>query len=173
MAKTVGQLPSFYCSVTLSTPDFLSLPIKFRLVRPLKWLLRRPRKPQFQPQPFSSTNFYRICSLDGKFGFWYFCRFFCHLKLLFGSFCPFLALFLGGYQIFDIFLHSRSAQRIFSDMICKHKPGYFVSKLFWPTVRKNVLVIEKKLKAENLQKFWSLNFENRILFYWMLLHWNF
>ena len=130
MAKTVGQLPSFYCSVTLSTPDFLSLPIKFRLVRPSKWPLRRPRKPQFQPQPFSSTNFYRICSLDGKFGFWYFCRFFCHLKLLFGSFCPFLALFLGGYQIFDIFLHSRSAQRIFSDMICKHKPGYFVSKLF-------------------------------------------
>ena len=36
--------------------------------------------------------------------------------------------------------------------------GILLPKLFWPTVRKNVLVIEKKLlkfKAENLQKIWD------------------
>ena len=40
------------------------------------------------------------------------------------------------------------------------KNGILLPELFWPTLRKNVLVIEKnfwnsRLKAENLQNFWD------------------
>ena len=35
----------------------------------------------------------------------------------------------------------------------KSRNGILLPKLFWPTVRKIVLVIKKRLKAENLQKF--------------------
>ena len=47
---------------------------------------------------------------------------------------------------------------------------YFVTKLFWPTVRKIVLVNEKnfwsflRLKAENLQKFWD--YSNNLFKQW-------
>ena len=59
--------------------------------------------------------------------------------------------------------------RALPQTMCKNNNGILLPKLFWPTVRKIVLLIEKnfwnsRLKAENLQKFWD--HENNLFKQW-------